>query len=510
MPEAAAAQAPADPTLSLQNLLQAQLSTPEDILALGFKPLASLALRNWRRLARRLSARGTNITIAAFGSQITMGHQGDSPKGSWVEELQSWLERAFPGTTTTVINLARSATDVVPAATCWYQYVPATVDLVLIEESAIGCYGNLQCHTFAAPRVAAYEQLLRRLIRRAPNAALLAVGTFNYQRFPLSAGAQGTSPSSSDVPNPLYGSGEDHHEVLARRYGIPSASTRDALYDLMQGGSTDMLRGVGRSRSELLVGSGVAPTSAGHRLYADIIAYTMQQTLAEELRQIAAGAVGAASITQERAVQIQQVQEMLQQLPPPVGPLAAEEADGDPTCAMDQAFKSVVNAAESVWWTWGTDGSFAGCPHDHCRVWGYRAKGRGRVLNMMLDTANVTAADSSLNLRSLVVFFTQGSQTPGWQRKMGTARVNCISGCECTGMQLGNKAARATQAGINLGYAMTQVSQHPNCSVSVTIDVPEGATEDEFNLNGVAVVPYGKMPRTNVDDLAFMFQARMT
>lgn len=79
----------------------------------------------------------------------------------------------------------------------------------------------------------------------------------------------------------------------------------------------------------------------------------------------------------------------------------------------------------------------------------------------MLDTANVTAADSSLNLRSLVVFFTQGSQTPGWQRKMGTARVNCISGCECTGMQLGNKAARATQAGINLGYAMTQVRGKP-------------------------------------------------
>ena len=92
MPEAAAAQVPADPTLSLQNLLQAQLSTPEDILALGFKPLASLALRNWRRLARRLSTRGTTITIAAFGSQITMGHQGDSPKGSWVEELQIWLE----------------------------------------------------------------------------------------------------------------------------------------------------------------------------------------------------------------------------------------------------------------------------------------------------------------------------------------------------------------------------------------------------------------------------------
>jgi hypothetical protein len=81
-----------DANSALQTLLQAQLSMPEEVLALGFKPLASLALRNWRRLAGRLSMPGANMTVAAFGSQITMGHQGDSPNGSWVEELQSWLQ----------------------------------------------------------------------------------------------------------------------------------------------------------------------------------------------------------------------------------------------------------------------------------------------------------------------------------------------------------------------------------------------------------------------------------
>jgi hypothetical protein len=30
---------------------------------------------------------------------------------------------------------------------------------------------------------------------------------------------------------PRCTAGEDHHEVLARRYGIPTASTRDTLYD---------------------------------------------------------------------------------------------------------------------------------------------------------------------------------------------------------------------------------------------------------------------------------------
>jgi hypothetical protein len=86
-----------------------------------------------------------------------------------------------------------------------------------------------------------------------------------------------------------------------------------------------------------------------------------------------------------------------------------------------------------------------------------RTKGRGRILTMTLDTANVTTTDSSLNLRWLYVFFTQGSQVPGWQSKMGTARVNCISGCECAGTMFGGKAAGVVQSGINLGYAKTQV-----------------------------------------------------
>jgi hypothetical protein len=132
-----------------------------------------------------------------------------------------------------------------------------------------------------------------------------------------------------------------------------------------------MLRGVGLTRSQILVKSALQPTRAGHRLFAEIVAYTMQQTLAEELRQIAAGATTRiAAISEERSVRLQQVQQLLQQLPPPVGPLAAEEVDGDPLCAMDKGLQNVVMS--SVKWNWGTDGSFSACPHDHCRVWGYR------------------------------------------------------------------------------------------------------------------------------------------
>jgi hypothetical protein len=139
--------------------------------------------------------------------------------------------------------------------------------------------------------------------------------------------------------------------------------------------STDALRGVGLSRSQILVNS-VNPTRSGHKVYADIIAYAMQQTLAEELRGLIsasannANGLQVASSSEEPYSAL--VQQLLQQLPPPVSALAADEADQDPLCAMDQGFPAAVSVSKNTSWTWGTDGSLAACPHDHCRVWGYR------------------------------------------------------------------------------------------------------------------------------------------
>jgi hypothetical protein len=140
--------------------------------------------------------------------------------------------------------------------------------------------------------------------------------------------------------------------------------------------STSTLRGVGLTRSQILVNS-VNPTSAGHKIYADIIAYTMQQALAEELQGLMANAntnmMQAASVSEEDAGTVQTLlQQLQQQMPPAVSPLAADEVDHDPSCALDQGFPAAVSVSASMDWKWGTDGSLAGCPHDHCRVWGYR------------------------------------------------------------------------------------------------------------------------------------------
>jgi hypothetical protein len=43
------------------------------------------------------------------------------------------------GVTVSVLNLGRGSTTALPAGMCWYDYVPAAADLVIVEYSANGC-----------------------------------------------------------------------------------------------------------------------------------------------------------------------------------------------------------------------------------------------------------------------------------------------------------------------------------------------------------------------------------
>jgi hypothetical protein len=68
----------------------------------------------------------------------------------------------------------------------------------------------------------------------------------------------------------LTAAGEVHQTVIAHRYGIPMASIRDALYDVMFDDQL-LLAATGKTRSQLLSPNPVHPSTAGHVLYAAII-----------------------------------------------------------------------------------------------------------------------------------------------------------------------------------------------------------------------------------------------
>jgi hypothetical protein len=78
------------------------------------------------------------------------------------------------------------------------------------------------------------------------------------------------------------------------------------------------------------------------------------------------------------------------QLPPPVSPIAAREADGDTFCAEGAWFKDqVVNSSVITGgWKWvdeATRGSLKYCNHFNCRKYGYQANGAGKSLDILVS-----------------------------------------------------------------------------------------------------------------------------
>ncbi|WIA43842.1 hypothetical protein OEZ86_010257 [Tetradesmus obliquus] len=233
-------------------MLRVPLAASPSILEQGYG--AVQGARNWDTIAQKLSKQGANIQVAVFGSSLTQGyHKGSGFAETWAHEVQRWLQAAFPSSNVDLINLARDATDVIPAATCWYQRVPADADLVIVDYSLGGC-GNMLCAGVGSELVASYETLLRRLMRNAPNAALLLLENFFFLDM--------AGPGQPATPLPYYQTGGDMHWLLARRYRIPMVSVRDALYDVMFN-DTALQAAVGVTREQMMADA-MHPNAHGH------------------------------------------------------------------------------------------------------------------------------------------------------------------------------------------------------------------------------------------------------
>jgi hypothetical protein len=75
-------------------------------------------LVTFQRMLPLLPPAGSAIKVVAFGGSITQGMNDKFPR-TWAHEVVSWLQEAFPSVKVQLINLARDATDVAPAAMCW-------------------------------------------------------------------------------------------------------------------------------------------------------------------------------------------------------------------------------------------------------------------------------------------------------------------------------------------------------------------------------------------------------
>uniref|UniRef100_A0A383VXD9 SGNH hydrolase-type esterase domain-containing protein n=1 Tax=Tetradesmus obliquus TaxID=3088 RepID=A0A383VXD9_TETOB len=510
-------------------------NTPRPVLALGYKGLEADALRNWHLLARKLATPGATVTVVAFGGSLTAGYI-DKPEawkramdGSWVEPMVAWMKAAFPAVSFRLINAARGASEVTVAATCWYQYVPQDADLVLVEYSLNGCLeatGQPMCSSTAMVRVAAYESFYRRVLRRAPRTALMSVATFSFNSDTYRQGL-----ASVEAPNAFAATGEELHTMIARRYGAPTASLRDSLYGLMYNDAVAKQL-LGETRATIITDN-VHPTADGFIMFGEIMAYTVRQSLAAVMASgaEAPGALGAAAAADGSG------------LPLPVSPVAAQQ-DADTWCREGSSFKPVASCTGRGSCRWETLPWHLDCPHDNCHMRGYLMKGSGAVLSISVDTSLAAAAgdaaaedndsttgtmdsaaatlasaagllpaasDSSARDRSraalqqfdrryLAVTYVQGSSNPA--ETMAVATVACVSGCRCKPVQI---EWRKTT---NTGMAATEVSAHPRCVVSVTIQANATTGGDDFAVTGVAVVPFTKKVTINRIDGRHMAAVR--
>ncbi|WIA19608.1 hypothetical protein OEZ85_005546 [Tetradesmus obliquus] len=409
--------------------------------------------RNWATLAHKLATPGTTIKIVTFGGSVTQGLHTEFPE-TWAHEVQRWMQRAFPAVNFELINLARDATDVTPAATCWYQLAPVDADLVLIDYSLGGC-GFLQCTGVANELIGQYELFLRRLISRAPGAALMLLENFYF--FQMGIG----TPTNPTLPLPYYQTGGDMHAALARRYRLPMVSVRDVFYDYMYN-QTAMQAELGFTKAQIMADD-QHPNAKGHFILGQgILAFGIRRALSSELTALAAGGrVSGPTPLPAR----------------PVSPKAFEQQDinGAPAgtfCAEGIDFKDLATPAsvKAGGWEWRDSSVVAKeCSAKrqrfgrrvNCDKFGYSTFGVGKTLEFTLDTENIPKASSYMTRRQLMLFFDRN-------------------------------AAK--------GFRVTRSVQ---CTVRLTImdKGPDG--NNYFKVNGVAVIPLTSSNKlTGIDYLA--------
>ncbi|KAF6261146.1 hypothetical protein COO60DRAFT_1625477 [Scenedesmus sp. NREL 46B-D3] len=388
--------------------LALQTQDAHRILRSGFKH--EIQGRNWRRLALKLATPGSNVTVAVFGGSVTVGHYPSCDNSSWVEEAWHWMEAAFPSVHFNFVHLGHGATSANVASLCYYQDLPPEADLVLVEYSLNG--------------VAAYENLLRKVILRAPNTALLSFAAFAWK-----VDEVGNKPPYTSVPNPFWNTGEDQHAILAKRYGVPMVSVRDALYDIMF--NDDVARAkLGMTREEMMHDH-VHPQLPAQQVDEDTYC-----AAGEELSKHKVTNIGWKWVDEGRR-----------------------------TCSH--------LGCRKYGWTSNNPGSYIDFEFDSSRILTKDQAQNGHRISLVM-----------LFLRS---HGNNPSNEQGAKNGMGVALITCVSGCECEPLRVN---AVNTDRASELDTIRTTVTAHPHCRVRATILSETSSGGHKFRINGLALAPF--------------------
>lgn len=262
-------------------------------------------------------------------------------------------------------------------------------------------------------------------------------------------------------------------------------------------------------------------------MFAEVVAYTMKQTLAAELSALISNP--SASLAGNQAANAQMMADIIRStiyqgtafsplLPTPVSPVAAQQADTDAFCAEGRSFRRYVqthngstsgSGGSPASWTWSTLGIGKHCPSENCNAWGFQATGVGNYLDVIINASSINSLTDGTKLshRFVVVFYAQGPLLPD----RGVGRLRCVRGCTCASVLL--QGATPT----SIGASASELHLLPgaaDCRLRVSIDASTPVTSEgggsKFFVQGVAVVPFVPLyPRSIIDNLVFNHTSKL-
>ena len=193
----------------------------------------------------RKAVRGEDITIGVIGGSITNGTGASTASNKYAEKFRSWWEEVFDDSKLTFINAGIGATDsVVGAHRADTDLLDKNPDLVIIEFAVndIGIDSELVKRS--------YESLIRKTFKKANNPAIIALFTFDQSNRSMQA----------------------EHSLIAKHYGVPMISYRDAIWPES---------GEKVYRWSQIAGDNMHPNNTGHAIISELLIYYVNTVRAQ-------------------------------------------------------------------------------------------------------------------------------------------------------------------------------------------------------------------------------------
>eukprot|EP00884_Botryococcus_braunii_P008547 jgi/Botrbrau1/17694/Bobra.0166s0118.1 len=327
-----------------------------------------------RRVLRRLVA-GQAIKVVMVGGSVTVGMGASTRNDSYPQLVLRWLSSLQPAGAPPIqmVNSAVSATTSSYASQCVSDFVPQDADLVFVE------YSVNDWEVLNANRSRwmdngirrGFERLMRKVLQLPHVPAIILLHWWSPLHFHSS----------------YWNVAEDQLDVIGGYYGLQSISFRNAYYH-------DIMTGTPGFRLEDIFCDVVHPNNLGHRYFADLVIYYLQNALASAL------------------LTPNQWGPLHRSLPPPMFKGNSRMLDGK--CLKGEAFRSAVVSAKGFRWV---NEAKAKAPQPK---WGYVGVSPGEQLVVQVGHGRrVRGINSQARNKLVALGFLRSYEGMGW------ANVSC-------------------------------------------------------------------------------------